>query len=202
MGSSPLTRGKPSPRREVVDPGRLIPAHAGKTSRRTAASSTSWAHPRSRGENSHAAWRAGTTLGSSPLTRGKQSFQVVIIFPSGLIPAHAGKTESAAGRDRPRSAHPRSRGENRPHASHSAAIAGSSPLTRGKPLSRVSRTARTRLIPAHAGKTLISLMVVIGGPAHPRSRGENVNTITSARAIEGSSPLTRGKHSARRRSRR
>ena len=29
--------------------------------------------------------------------------------------------------------------------------------------------------------------------AHPRSRGENVTTVTKARAIEGSSPLTRGK---------
>ena len=36
-------------------------------------------------------------------------------------------------------------------------------------------------------------MAITASPAHPRSRGENVTTVTKARAIEGSSPLTRGK---------
>ena len=50
-GSSPLTRGKRRRSRLSGTASWLIPTHAGKTSRRTAASSTSWAHPHSRGEN-------------------------------------------------------------------------------------------------------------------------------------------------------
>ena len=50
-GSSPLTRGKPRRDRRDPDPRRLIPAHAGKTSRRACRSPPIWAHPRSRGEN-------------------------------------------------------------------------------------------------------------------------------------------------------
>ena len=71
------------------------------------------AHPRSRGENG---WPARNILpdeGSSPLTRGK-----LVTVPRGkqterLIPAHAGKTSS------PSILGPK--------------VAGSSPLTRGKP---------------------------------------------------------------------
>ena len=53
-----------------------------------------------------------------------------------------------------------------------------------------------RLIPAHAGKTLIG-----GGDervhgAHPRSRGENRVTSLAAAHSGGSSPLTRGKREA------
>ena len=50
-GSSPLTRGKPRVERDLQHVRRLIPAHAGKTSRAQAASSPFGAHPRSRGEN-------------------------------------------------------------------------------------------------------------------------------------------------------
>ena len=70
---------------------------------------------------------------------------------------------------------------------------GSSPLTRGKqPLVR-QNAARTRLIPAHAGKTASTTLVIVAGPAHPRSRGENVLPSPSVPPEAGSSPLTRGK---------
>ena len=50
---------------------------------------------------------------------------------------------------------------------------GSSPLTRGK-LTRRGRHARTvRLIPAHAGKTVLGADRYASVWAHPRSRGEN-----------------------------
>ena len=71
-------------------------------------------------------------------------------------------------------AHPRSRGEN----------AGR----------RAGRFARSRLIPAHAGKTPVRGGLPCTPRAHPRSRGENTRywCVTSRRG--GSSPLTRGKH--------
>ena len=50
-GSSPLTRGKHVDVRCPGARGGLIPAHAGKTLKSSAAVSRPWAHPRSRGEN-------------------------------------------------------------------------------------------------------------------------------------------------------
>ena len=70
---------------------------------------------------------------------------------------------------------------------------GSSPLTRGKPLVSPSLRFRGRLIPAHAGKTDYGRVGHAGPPAHPRSRGENVHALGSAKSERGSSPLTRGK---------
>ena len=91
-GSSPLTRGKPRARRPRVVAQRLIPAHAGKTSRSTTSGGCATAHPRSRGENSRARSALCSLRGSSPLTRGKQPRIRTGVRPLRLIPAHAGKT--------------------------------------------------------------------------------------------------------------
>ena len=50
---------------------RLIPAHAGKTSRAAISAFPIRAHPRSRGENALVLSGTGAGDGSSPLTRGK-----------------------------------------------------------------------------------------------------------------------------------
>ena len=52
---------------------------------------------------------------------------------------------------------------------------------------------RSGLIPAHAGKTGPVVPVIAARGAHPRSRGENLATISRQRYRAGSSPLTRGK---------
>ena len=70
---------------------------------------------------------------------------------------------------------------------------GSSPLTRGKHVAATARPARTRLIPAHAGKTSQFLADCPCGRAHPRSRGENATHGHYTQLRPGSSPLTRGK---------
>ena len=70
---------------------------------------------------------------------------------------------------------------------------GSSPLTRGKPDRGASINERERLIPAHAGKTLMVRPIHSRMGAHPRSRGENGTRSDLAYVTEGSSPLTRGK---------
>ena len=70
---------------------------------------------------------------------------------------------------------------------------GSSPLTRGKPTDDVEALVSQRLIPAHAGKTLGDQDRWREHQAHPRSRGENVESGTLMELIPGSSPLTRGK---------
>ena len=91
-GSSPLTRGKHARARCASVAAGLIPAHAGKTSRRAGRAPTSGAHPRSRGEN--------------PRRRRVRRPR------RGLIPAHAGKTRGLRQSTGGAWAHPRSRGEN------------------------------------------------------------------------------------------
>ena len=91
------------------------------------------------------------------------------------------------------SAHPRSRGENRETGRIRVRSLGSSPLTRGKLPPRSARGRRRGLIPAHAGKTCFRRSVWRRGPAHPRSRGENLFSPFSLATRAGSSPLTRGK---------
>ena len=70
-GSSPLTRGKPDGKLRTSNMSRLIPAHAGKTSAPSLASTLMTAHPRSRGENYATQRNPVRPTGSSPLTRGK-----------------------------------------------------------------------------------------------------------------------------------
>ena len=95
-GSSPLTRGKPAESTLRSWKQRLIPAHAGKTSRRPASRPRSGAHPRSRGENHGVQSRVVNQTGSFPLTRGKLFPPVTPSRRRRLIPAHAGKTTSTA----------------------------------------------------------------------------------------------------------
>ena len=131
--------------------------------------------------------------GSSPLTRGKRLFEVGGGAHGRLIPAHAGKTIADAGGQSGESAHPRSRGENLSGLISLFFGLGSSPLTRGKRLRRVQRSAVRRLIPAHAGKTVTHGPPPRPPAAHPRSRGENAPSSRRISHSEGSSPLTRGK---------
>ena len=91
------------------------------------------------------------------------------------------------------SAHPRSRGENSSARKRPASARGSSPLTRGKRALRSVQGLQSRLIPAHAGKTVFMIVVVATDTAHPRSRGENPGATHEAWTKAGSSPLTRGK---------
>ena len=192
-GPSPLTRGKrcaPSPASGLTG---LIPAHAGKTPRPLSPPTCPRAHPRSRGENQNRAASAAPTSGSSPLTRGKRASRGREGQRVRLIPAHAGKTPACQGQGWASQAHPRSRGENCAEAGISTSMQGSSPLTRGKRQRPGSPRGRSRLIPAHAGKTAPGRRDGRGPGAHPRSRGENSDHGTGELAACGSSPLTRGK---------
>ncbi len=94
-GSSPLTRGAPG-----IDPRRglnsgLIPAHAGSTRTSWCGPTSRSAHPRSRGEHLVPQYAQRPPNGSSPLTRGALSKKIFGFTLWGLIPAHAGSTQSA-----------------------------------------------------------------------------------------------------------
>ena len=157
-------------------PPRLIPAHAGKTAANWSATFLAAAHPRSRGENV----REDTDRRCG----------------HGLIPAHAGKTGGSGAMGVTRWAHPRSRGENDDRHFKVERRHGSSPLTRGKrPQFGLFRPV-SRLIPAHAGKTMSAPADCLDQQAHPRSRGENSPCGMCRLRRLGSSPLTRGKRFA------
>ena len=197
VGSSPLTRGK----QQRLDRGsvapRLIPAHAGKTTRAVTRLRALSAHPRSRGENISTVTGGIQSAGSSPLTRGKRSMPRPHVGSRRLIPAHAGKTLDNMFLAIVSAAHPRSRGENSTGDMESEAALGSSPLTRGKRIAYRYVIPKSRLIPAHAGKTVGQCTRRTGVPAHPRSRGENAPTGRPRPSGPGSSPLTRGKRARR-----
>ena len=177
----------------VICQGRLIPAHAGKTTSPLAMSLTKSAHPRSRGENTGSAGGCLIVTGSSPLTRGKRLAARSGYDPGGLIPAHAGKTRSRICSESAPAAHPRSRGENTADDALTQQPAGSSPLTRGKPTRHTQQPSKPGLIPAHAGKTRRHNYHQGSRWAHPRSRGENATRASAPSHEAGSSPLTRGK---------
>ena len=73
--------------------------------------------------------------------------------------------------------------------------AGSSPLTREKLVDALVTLAVGGLIPAHAGKTLHDPAHRTASTAHPHSRGETGQCGRGPWSAQGSSPLTRGKHS-------
>ena len=172
-GSSPLTRGKRRRSPPSAQLSRLIPAHAGKTASASLIVPSTSAHPRSRGENLWSRGRIRLPMGSSPLTRGKRPDRRGHLLFLRLIPAHAGKTSECALNYTLTRAHPRSRGENRTRPTHICAWRGSSPLTRGKRMSRSTSSRMRGLIPAHAGKTPARRRWPGPWRAHPRSRGEN-----------------------------
>ena len=137
--------------------------------------------------------RGACWWGSSPLTRGKLCVDRCTASVNRLIPAHAGKTYPETRQSQVQWAHPRSRGENRTLWPGNHVGVGSSPLTRGKHDVSDRRLTRGGLIPAHAGKTVAAMAVILSGAAHPRSRGENVVEEVLIETAPGSSPLTRGK---------
>ena len=141
-GSSPLTRGKRSTTVRRSPCCGLIPAHAGKTMTTGMPFEAGRAHPRSRGENPCHDHAEVSSVGSSPLTRGKRKRHKQDQLTNRLIPAHAGKTCSHAARASARTAHPRSRGENQQGIHVITDDEGSSPLTRGKHFPTCAFTAQ------------------------------------------------------------
>ena len=158
------------------------------------ATSSSRAHPRSRGE--HISYRPlpQGKAGSSPLARGTRQSGAGKLTRRGLIPARAGNTGRVAVTGGVRRAHPRSRGEHRLSAHLYFDLPGSSPLARGTLTGGAPAICRVGLIPARAGNTCFRLSVRLASRAHPRSRGEHLKIWSGPPVVRGSSPLARGTH--------
>ena len=152
-GSSPRIRGKRTLRIYNIGRAGLIPAHTGKTPMRWLGDFHIWAHPRAYGENAVGELGSGKSAGSSPRIRGKPRRLNKSGRPSGLIPAHTGKTSNPRVAGTRTWAHPRAYGENCTCTADEAAELGSSPRIRGKRF-KVEVCGRSiGLIPAHTGKT-------------------------------------------------
>ncbi len=93
-GSSPRMRGKPLKSNVACVSTRIIPAHAGQTSRESSTSSPASDHPRACGANCVRRGPACLCTGSSPRMRGKRSQSSLVTSSSRIIPAHAGQTRS------------------------------------------------------------------------------------------------------------
>ena len=133
-----------------------------------------------------------TKQGSSPLSRGIHLRRLLAAARSGIIPALAGNTRSAAGWGRSGADHPRSRGEYLAVEPVRAGLDGSSPLSRGiHDHARCPYPAR-RIIPALAGNTLSEAVLIRPIGDHPRSRGEYESLLRADAETRGSSPLSRG----------
>ena len=153
LGSSPRVRGK-HPRRPRTGRGRgLIPARAGKTTRRPRGRGCPWAHPHACGENLSRSSLTFVSWGSSPRVRGKPDVGVELAPIRGLIPARAGKTGGFGHGRAPAQAHPRACGENLLAFLEDLDELGSSPRVRGKRVAGCPELGGDRLIPARAGKT-------------------------------------------------
>ena len=152
-GSSPQVRGKPEFDKGDTTHVRLIPAGAGKTSKKLPHQTCTTAHPRRCGENQQSVINLDSFTGSSPQVRGKPARITPAKKLARLIPAGAGKTSSMVNIYTSLSAHPRRCGENLRKLFLLRCATGSSPQVRGKHTVTLKRLRRARLIPAGAGKT-------------------------------------------------
>ena len=94
-GSSPHTRGALGDWLLQFEHGRIIPAYAGSTRRRSPACAPAADHPRIRGEHVSFLRQVSSEAGSSPHTRGARVGDRAPLRGDGIIPAYAGSTRTA-----------------------------------------------------------------------------------------------------------
>ena len=191
-GSSPLARGlRPySGHRDRL--GRIIPARAGFTKRRSYRRLDPRDHPRSRGVYAPPALMRRGRTGSSPLARGLRPRQLFRRRRMGIIPARAGFTGRHIQTIALFSDHPRSRGVYEGIEFDIPPEAGSSPLARGLQSCRIPLQDCRGIIPARAGFTSRHSSTPPRRPDHPRSRGVYIAGKIQNKHSPGSSPLARG----------
>ena len=152
-GSSPHTRGAPTPPYRVCPTAGIIPAYAGSTSSTRLPPRGRRDHPRIRGEHVNTRSSPLRPMGSSPHTRGAPRETREDKPDDGIIPAYAGSTVSCLLLVESAGDHPRIRGEHSSSARSSCSLMGSSPHTRGAPGFRLDNVYKVGIIPAYAGST-------------------------------------------------
>ena len=155
-------------------------------------------HPRACGELCTLSTRLSGVSGSSPRMRG-----TLIEGQEGhrlwrIIPAHAGNSPRHPPDCPQLSDHPRACGELSRPAGSSAIVRGSSPRMRGTHNANLAGRDGLRIIPAHAGNSLASVLAAACSADHPRACGELFNARRDGESDYGSSPRMRGTLARRR----
>ena len=192
LGSSPLARGLPEPRRPPHSLRRIIPARAGFTNPTFLGRNFTTDHPRSRGVYLKGLTMPDIFAGSSPLARGLPPSWDGATVRAGIIPARAGFTGDGESTCAWLPDHPRSRGVYSGPRRSSLPGLGSSPLARGLRASRRPQPGPRRIIPARAGFTRVDNPLRAPLRDHPRSRGVYFIVRFLPVVVSGSSPLARG----------
>ena len=149
------------------------------------------------GENIRPIQVSSVRLGSPPRVRGKPNCYGWLKCIKRITPACAGKTLTTVPRPPRQQDHPRVCGENEVYIGRLKALRGSPPRVRGKPLTSSKKSTLSRITPACAGKTGLTLFAPASSQDHPRVCGENRYGTDFAYELEGSPPRVRGKQPAR-----
>ena len=132
LGSSPRVRGKDPDGGLRIGLLRIIPAGAGKRGAGRQYGGNRRDHPRGCGEKRRCVSVLLLEKGSSPRVRGKGRGCRGDVWPSGIIPAGAGKRPAPRSSSVRQGDHPRGCGEKRLRLNVRAPRDGSSPRVRGK----------------------------------------------------------------------
>ena len=170
-GSSPRMRGSRSYGKRTYHQEGIIPAHAGLTSSCDKPSSRLRDHPRACGAHGGLSDSVSQLKGSSPRMRGSLLGKLFRFFQAGIIPAHAGLTQSGRPRSQVPWDHPRACGAHRCVLSAFSVSSGSSPRMRGSRFQPSVLPALPGIIPAHAGLTQGHGHGGRGERDHPRACG-------------------------------
>ena len=172
-GSSPRVRG------EQVQPcrprhcSRIIPACAGRTTGRPSSTLAFPDHPRVCGANCSTVSACSRAIGSSPRVRGERAQSGEELTCGRIIPACAGRTDSGQADHVGRADHPRVCGANYQPPIRLNQGDGSSPRVRGEQQDGRTILVRHRIIPACAGRTILSSHSSLRVKDHPRVCGAN-----------------------------
>ena len=129
--SSPPARGTRVLAQQQPPRCRFIPARAGNTPGQIATKRRRSLHPRPRGEHGEAPIKYPLDHASSPPARGTRARRVPRLGQGRFIPARAGNTSGGSRHHRPRSLHPRPRGEHNRRMTTASGLNASSPPARG-----------------------------------------------------------------------
>ena len=178
--------------RDVANAWSAPPRERGKTPY-LVSGSTTWDHPRERGEDARRTRVHYDRAGPPPRARGRRAGRQGRPAPRGTTPASAGKTQGGARQLRPFGDHPRERGEDPttwvpytkavgppPRAREDSpprfrvpGVAGPPPRARGRPAMAARPRAPPGTTPASAGSTFVVIPDHRPDGDHPRERGEH-----------------------------
>ena len=192
MGSSPRVRGAVC--RCVCGICRvgIIPARAGSSTDRCAATSWRRDHPRACGEQLSFGDNPGGGTGSSPRVRGAAGAARLAGQGHGIIPARAGSSLAETERRLDERDHPRACGEQYQLSFDHGLVVGSSPRVRGAVLVHLVGCRVNGIIPACAGSRKAIARHDRFRRDHPRVCGEQPRDCRCLLPLSGSSPRVRG----------